>query len=116
MLIEQWRDCDDVVLVDATSCERAPGTVTVVDLLEQRLPVGAVNSSHGLGPVEAVELGRALEVLPGRLTFVGIEGSCWAHGAALSDPVERAVDRVLAILAEWSSERPDTTMRDGAVG
>jgi hydrogenase maturation protease len=110
-LIEEWRGCSDVVLVDATSCERPPGTITVIDLLEQRLPHGAVNSSHGLGPVEAVELGRALGVLPDRLTFVGIEGSRWDAGSPLSDQVERAVDRVVTMLEEWNGERRDQETR-----
>lgn len=106
-LIDAWRDCSDVVLVDATSCERPAGTITVIDLLEQRLPHGAVNSSHGLGPVEAVELGRAIGVLPDRLTFVGIEGSHWDPGAALSIQVDRAVDRVVRMLEEWNDGRLD---------
>lgn len=102
-LVDRWTDADDVVLVDATRCGRTPGSVSVVDLLEQRLPVGTVHSSHGLGPLEAVDLGRALGTLPTRLTLVGIEGRSWDAMAPVTPSVERAVGRVVDMIVEWAA-------------
>lgn len=105
-LLDRWAGLDDVVLVDATCCGRTPGSVSIVDLLEQRLPAGTVHSSHGLGPLEAVDLGRALGVLPGRLTLVGIEGCTWAAMTPLTPAVERAVRRVVDMIGEWAVPGP----------
>jgi hydrogenase maturation protease len=100
-LIERWRGRHDVVLVDATRCAHVPGAVTIIDLLAQRLPPGVVSSSHGMGPLEAVELGRAIDALPDSLTLVGIEGRAFDHGAGLSREVARGAERAVAIISTW---------------
>ncbi len=100
-LIEAWRGRSRVVVVDATRRGVPPGTVCTVDLLEETLPSGAVRSSHGLGPVEAVELARALDDLPAELTLVGIEGLSWGLGAELTEPVQAAGRRAVEMIRNW---------------
>jgi hydrogenase maturation protease len=59
------------------------------------------SSTHAFGVGDAVELSRALGRLPGRLVVYGVDGSDFAAGAALSGPVETAVDGVVeAILRD----------------
>jgi hydrogenase maturation protease len=48
-------------------------------------------SSHGLGVTEALELARALSVLPPLVTVVGIEAGQVGAGEPLSDAVRAAV-------------------------
>ena len=100
-LIEGWRGRTRVVLVDAVRSGAEPGTVTVVDLIRERLPVAAIASSHGLGPVQAVELGAAIGVLPASLTLVAIEGSRFHHGEPPTPPVRHGVENAIATIEAW---------------
>jgi hydrogenase maturation protease len=99
-LIEAWRGHDRVLVVDATRSGLDPGTVWTADLLAEPLPAGALASSHGLGPVEAVELARALGDLPGELILVGIEGSAWEHGTPLSKEVRAGAEEAVALIRD----------------
>ena len=99
-LIEAWRGYDRVMVVDATRSGLDPGTVWTADLLAGPLPAGAVASSHGLGPVEAVELARALGDLPLELTLVGIEGSSWDHGTPLSAAVRAGAEQAITLIRD----------------
>jgi hydrogenase maturation protease len=100
-LIGAWRGRSRVVVVDATRRGVPPGTVWTVDLLQEELPSGGVRSTHGLGPVQAVELARALGDLPRELTLVGIEGLSWGHGAELTEPVRAGAYRAIELIATW---------------
>lgn len=91
-LIAAWAGMDWVILVDAVTTGAPAGTVMVRELLESTLPTGTVHSSHGLGPMEGLEIGRALEMLPGRLTLVGIEGATFDLGEGISAAVSRAAE------------------------
>ena len=65
------------------------------------LPVDAfAGSTHDFGLAEAVELGRALGVLPERLVIIGIEGRAFAMGAAMSAEVSAAAAEVVAGILE----------------
>ena len=92
-LVDVWDGLDRVVVVDAMSSRRPPGTVTTVDVTEAPLPEGgwAAGGTHALGLAAAVELSRALDRLPRRLVVVGVEAAQVAHGAELSPEVARAV-------------------------
>lgn len=102
-MIELWEHHSDVVVVDATRCERAPGTVTVVDLIDQRLPQGTVASGHGSGPLEAVELAESRGALPSSLTMVGIDGCDFEPGHPMSPEVERGAERAVEIISSWAT-------------
>jgi hydrogenase maturation protease len=99
-LIEAWSGYEHVVLVDATSTDRPPGTITRRD--DPSLTRPPMPSSHGLGPAEAIELARALDRLPPKLTVIGIEGASFEHGAGLTPPVAAAAEAVAALLAVLS--------------
>jgi hydrogenase maturation protease len=109
-LLDLWQGRDRVVLVDACRGGGAPGTLHVFDAVVAPLPADllaadARASSHGHGPAQAVELGRALGRLPRRLTVYAIEvgGLALDPGDAL-DPLARhrlscAVERTVESLA-----------------
>ena len=101
-LIEAWAGAESVTLVDAVSSGAAPGTVHRFDASDGAVPARMFGSSstHAIGVAETIELARALGKLPPRVRVYGIEGGDYTTGAALSAPVDAAVDAVVAAILE----------------
>jgi len=98
-LLELWRGAEQVVVVDAARAGGRPGAVRRFEAQRTPLPAGlASGSSHGAGVAEAIELARSLGELPGRVVVYAVEARGFRHGAALSPPVRRAVERLEARL------------------
>ncbi len=94
-LLDSLAGLDVAFIVDACVAGGAPGSVHRFDAGAEPLPQAAFGlSSHGLGLGEAVELGRALGQLPGRLIVYAIEGAAFEIGAPLSLPVAAAAAKV----------------------
>lgn len=91
-LLDDWRDADLVVVVDAIRLEQRAGTVVVRDLQGAALPpwLGA-GSTHSVGLAAAVDLARALDRLPKRLVLVGVVAASFHIGAPLSPFVHAAL-------------------------
>lgn len=103
-LVEAWAEVPVAVVVDAMRTGDEPGTVRRLHVGVDPLPAGtATTSSHGLGVLDAVELGEALGRLPPTLVVFGGEGHDFGDGPGLSpavaDAVERVVDEVLTEVA-----------------
>jgi hydrogenase maturation protease len=104
-LLDVVAGADRVVLVDAMSTGRPPGTcVTLEGQAIERYGAGA-SVSHALGIAELMGLARRLAPPrePATLHFVGVEGVSFAdYGTELSPSVEaaipEAVDAVLRIV------------------
>lgn len=101
-LIDAWRREDDVILIDAVVTGAPAGTVQVWEDTDP-LPISKTQAStHGFGVAEAIELARALNLLPRRLRIVGIEGTDFTVGSNpppdRSASVEEAVRRVVQLL------------------
>lgn len=95
-LIEAWEGFDRVILVDAVASGAAPGTLHCFDALAQIIPPEILHcSTHTLGVAQAIELARALERLPSRLLFYGIEGKDFSQGVGISTEVADAVTSVV---------------------
>lgn len=98
-LVEHLGHHDEVVVVDAAAPRGEPGRVHVV--LVGATPLGEDSpalGSHGLRVADAVELARALNRLPRRLTVVGVEGVTFDLGAPLSEEVRAQVDDAARIV------------------
>ncbi len=105
-LIEEWTGSDDVIVIDAVSSGAEPGTVHRLEAHKGRLPSELFRgSTHALGVAEAVELARALERLPARLTVIGIEGDSFDAGRGLTQAVEAAAALVTEELRKNSPDR-----------
>ncbi len=99
-LIEEWNSEDEVVIVDAVVSGAAPGVIAIWDVREATLPAGCFScSTHALGLAEAVELARALGLLPRKLFVYGIEAISFEPGGRLSPEVAAAVVRLTQDLA-----------------
>jgi hydrogenase maturation protease len=104
-LLELWDGASKVVIVDAMATGRPAGTIEVFDASTVALPASMrLGSSHHLGAAEAVELGRVLGRLPRRVVVVGIEGTEFAMGADMSDPVSEAVPAAVTAVEEALSD------------
>lgn len=88
--MEEWRDAEEVILVDAISSGSSPGGILKLDVTKRSLPKEiSCRSSHSFGVAEAVELARALERLPAKLIIYGVEGKSFEIGMSLSHEVAR---------------------------
>jgi hydrogenase maturation protease len=90
-LWDAWQGRDDVVVVDAIRTGREAGAVVVERVAERRLARSGAAGTHGFGVADAIELARALERLPARVTLVGVEVAGFIPGSGLSPSVASAV-------------------------
>lgn len=102
-LVMRWDLEEHVIVVDAMVSGRPPGSIVEVDALAERLRIDDdLLSSHGVGLAEAVELARALDRLPARLTILAVEAEQFEHfgevGADLTNAIGQVVDRIEALI------------------
>jgi len=93
-LLDAWDGAADVYVVDATCSGGAPGDVCRFD---SSVPLGGRfthRGTHLFSLAEVIELARALNRLPARLTGYGIEGARFDLGAPLSTEAEAAARAV----------------------
>jgi hydrogenase maturation protease len=98
-LVDHFAADDTVIVVDAMRPRTQPGRVQI-SAVDGPLPRWQTTSSHGLGVVEAVELARALERLPDKLTLVGVEAATLSPGSSLSAAVLRRLDDAVNAVVE----------------
>jgi hydrogenase maturation protease len=116
-LIEDWAGADAVIVVDAVSSGAPPGTIHRLDPLSEPIPAAlSQGSTHAFGLAETIELARALDRLPERLSVYGIEGGCFDAGNELSRPVRAAVDAVREELRERLGESAAKGWQDPNAG
>ena len=95
-MLDAWEGADLAIVVDAVHSHDSPtGHVHRFDVGPEGLQTVSPSSSHGMGPGEAVELGRALGRLPERLIVYGIEGRDFGEGDAMAPEVMSAIDEVV---------------------
>lgn len=98
-LLDLFATRQDIILVDATRCGAAPGTLVALDAGLGPLQADMFHySTHRFGLAEAVETARALGGLPQRLKVYGIEGQQFGAGIGLSAPVAKAARALVAAL------------------
>lgn len=111
-LIATWESAALAVAVDAVSSGAAPGTIHRFEIPGggpdgsraggAGLPPSRIfrGTSHQLGLGEAVALAAAVGSLPARLVIFGIEGQDFGEGTGLTPAVARAIDDIVARVAE----------------
>lgn len=102
-LLDAWEEARLTIVIDAVSSGGKPGAVRVFDATREQLPARfAGTSTHAFSLAQAIELGRMLGRLPGRLLVVGIEGTSFSAGtppaAAVTASLGQAAARVLALV------------------
>lgn len=95
-LIDGWAEADLVVIIDAARSGLPAGSVRRYrPLAEAHPPRGLGSSSHAVDLLVALDLARAMRMLPRELVVYGVEGERFALGTTCSDPVTRALDDVV---------------------
>lgn len=96
-LMDCWQGAQKVVLIDAVSSGAQAGKIFHFDLAQQSLPEQFnLYSTHAFGVPQAIELARALNKLPPEIAFIGVEGECFDAGEALSTPLLKVKEAVIA--------------------
>lgn len=99
-LLALLEDSREVYLIDACTGGLPAGRIRRWNVARRPLPARAgIASTHGLGLAEALELARALGVLPQRCVVYAIEGRSYEAGQPLSAPVRAAVESVARRIA-----------------
>jgi hydrogenase maturation protease len=109
---EVMRGYDALVLLDASRQGGAPGTLYVLepDMEDLSRPIedGDVINPHGMDPQTMLRFVGAIGGFSGRVVVIGCEpGEVDDVGLGLTAPVEEAVDRALALVAETLGELRD---------
>ena len=95
-LIELMKGARVVILIDAARSAQTPGIIHRLDASDSPIGVQVFpHSSHAIGISDALELARAMGVLPARVIVYGIEAGNTETGQALSSPVAKALDEVV---------------------
>lgn len=98
-LIDSWQGRKYVILIDAVSSGVAAGTIHHIDLQAQALPKEFRSySTHAFGIAEAVELARALNKLPPKIVFYGIEGKSFAADTKLSEALHESAKKLQQLI------------------
>ena len=94
-LIEDWADCETVLLVDAAAAISRPGSIHRIDLAIEALAPGlSLSSTHAFGMADAIGLARTLDMLPPHIIVYAVEGASFAPGEPMSAEVAAAADEV----------------------
>jgi hydrogenase maturation protease len=110
-LLERWDGAGTAVLVDAVRGGGSVGSVHRFDATAAPVPSSfAGTSTHAFSVAQAIELGRALGRLPGRVVVIGVEGVTFEGGQRMTPAVEGSVsaaaDAVLAELGRAAAPEP----------
>jgi hydrogenase maturation protease len=95
-LMEAWQGFQNVIVVDAVSSGAKPGTVFRIDAHTETVPKKFFHySTHAFSVSEAIELARAMNILPTKLAVYGIEGNNFTAGTAVSVLVQQAAHKII---------------------
>ena len=97
-----------VVLVDATQRGGSPGTLYVIEPEADSFASPSAVQPHGMDPMRAVELAKAMGGKPPRMIVMGCEPQqlggdegLFGLSDAVESAVEGAVEKVIAIAEEF---------------
>ena len=111
-LLDLWGGLDTVVVVDAIHAGAAPGTLHRIEAGEGPLPGDLrLASTHAMGIADALELARALGRAPRRVVVLGLEGTSFGMGEAMTPAVADALEGLVAAVIGELGEVPCTSAR-----
>lgn len=95
-MLNLWKTSDTVWVADCTISGRPPGSIYVLDGLNEDIPVALFPSysTHTLNIVQTIALARTLNSLPRRLTIYGIEGENCDPGIGLTEGMDKAAHEI----------------------
>lgn len=91
-LIDYFTDTDHVIIIDAASMNKEPGTVQVFNSDQVDLMIKTDHLSlHGISLAETFEIAKLADELPKKITIIGIEPMQLNVASGLSELVEQAI-------------------------
>ena len=100
-LIDAFERAPKVLMVDAVMTGAKPGSVHRFADTELPDRMGIGQSSHLVGLIGTIELGKLLGKLPNGLVLIGIEATDFANGEGMTEAVASGVQAAAAlVLAE----------------
>ncbi len=109
-LVEGLAGADEAWVVEAVCSGQPPGTLHVLEVGSTPLPaVFNRLSSHDFSLSEALELARALGVLPRRTVVYGLEGRRFGSGEGLSPEVRQAAEAFIRSVLAGPGNAPVTS-------
>ncbi len=98
-ILEYLDGRDQVLIVDACSMGRKPGTLVEFDPSEIKAVLADDSLSlHGLGLAESIQMAESLQMLPKDLKIIGIEPESIQFNGELSAPVQGALKSAIEII------------------
>lgn len=95
-IVDWMKGAQAVILIDAVRSGQRPGTIHRLDASAGPISTRICpHSSHAVSALDALELARALGLLPPKVIVFGIEAGDTEAGRPLSQPVTRALDEVV---------------------
>jgi len=99
--MDEWRNTNRVIVVDAVSSGNPPGTVYRFDVNAKPIPRKFFHySSHSFGLAEAVEVERALNMLPHQIIIYGVEGKIFQQGTMISPETDIAAQKLITVILQ----------------
>ena len=100
-LVELMKGANVVFLIDAARSGQAPGTIHRLDGSAGSISAPIFpRSSHAIGTADALELARAMGVLPATVIVYGVEVENTEVGRPLSPAVARALEQVVGRIVQ----------------
>jgi hydrogenase maturation protease len=98
-LIDSWTGRKNVIIIDAVLSGSAPGTIHRLEIGKSILPAEFFKfSTHLFSIPQAIYLSASLGKLPDKIIILGIEGSSFETGNAISGEVEQAINSIEQIV------------------
>ena len=99
-LMKLWSDADVVIIIDAVSSGKPPGSIHRIDSATGKLPSAFSASTHAFGLPEVFALQKQIHSPVPRLIVYGVEGANFRQGVGLSDAVSSGIAGILAMVME----------------
>lgn len=100
-LVELMKGANVVFLIDAARSGQAPGTIHRLDGLAGSISAPIFpRSSHAIGTADALELARAMGVLPATVIVYGVEVENTEVGRPLSSAVAKVLEQVVGRIVQ----------------
>ena len=96
-LIDHFEDAEHVILVDAAQMGETPGTVKIFSKDEVKLKIKMDHLTvHGISLAETLDIAKAIDKLPDKITIIGIEPKNIGISEKLSDVVAESIPDVIS--------------------